>query len=138
VKKVHLESVKATLGFQDLVDEKIADPKNRNYALLLTDTVLVGKSQQGAAYLTDAPREFEKICFFFKDEEEEVKASVSAKPSPVKEVRATKSAVLKTKLRAEVRVCLWIVKSWSLMINGRMKMRRRQRRITDVHFCKNA
>ena len=89
-------SVNLSIGFSDLK----LDNGDR-YALLLADTVLVSPS--GASYLTDAPRDFRMISFFFKDDDEDAQEEAVKKEKAPVSTRGGKSAILKTKLRAESR-----------------------------------
>ena len=59
-------TVNLSLGFQNLEvqDAKVKDKRAKVYSLLLSDTVVVG--EQEAGYLTDAPRKYKEVSFFFK------------------------------------------------------------------------
>ena len=87
-------SLNLVVGFQNIENSKGASSKDKVYALLLSDTVMVG--QDGGRLLTDAPKDLASTAFYFKDEEEK-------KPEKMPTPRAGKTAIMKTKLRGEGR-----------------------------------
>ncbi|KNC97903.1 chromatin-remodeling protein SPT16 [Spizellomyces punctatus DAOM BR117] len=79
------------LGFQNLENSASKDPRNRTYALLITDTVVVTTTYP--TVLTDVKKNIEEVSFEFQDEDDEkvVKSEPKAngdtprskKPAPV-------------------------------------------------------
>ncbi|KAI7889566.1 FACT complex subunit-domain-containing protein [Mucor mucedo] len=98
------------VGFSDLENPKASDPRGKNYALMLVDTVRV--TSDAAVVLTaDCSKKLNKISYFFDDEDDKAdgesdkqksKASTSSIATTVKRESAmAKSAILRSKLRNE-------------------------------------
>lgn len=87
-----------SIGFQDLENLDPEDEKNRIYALLICDTVLI-ESDSCRILTADAPSDLGQVSFFLRDENSSVKNKVQPQ-------RSTSTAILKSKLRADTRVIL--------------------------------
>lgn len=88
-----------TLGFSKLTDSA----KKREYALVLTDTVLVGATP---TLLTTKDKSRDKIAFTFEDDETAAPVKTAAEQQRLREELShneRKSAVLKSKLRGELK-----------------------------------
>ncbi|KAI9840120.1 MAG: FACT complex subunit spt16 [Thelocarpon superellum] len=88
-----------TTGFTDLDNPDPSDKKNAKYALVLTDTVRVTRSD-AVVFTADAPSDLESTSFFFKDEDEEPAPKPKEKKDPRVGAVATQN-ITKTKLRGE-------------------------------------
>jgi nucleosome binding factor SPN SPT16 subunit len=60
-------ALNVSIGFQNLDNPKVKDPKEAKYSLLLVDTVIVTKDSP--IVLTDSPKDTKHISFFIKDDE---------------------------------------------------------------------
>ncbi|CCH40657.1 hypothetical protein BN7_191 [Wickerhamomyces ciferrii] len=95
-----------TLGFQDLVNSKASDPKSKNYALQISQTVKIQHNE--AKILTDYSTDISKVSFHFQEEEDDIKKEVNElgdAPRPKREASAptANSKILKSKLRTETK-----------------------------------
>lgn len=87
------------LGLQNLENPDAKSKKAKNYALFLSDTVIV--TQDGAEALTSKPGSVTDVSFYFKSDDTEMldeENEETGKLAPV-----GKSAVLRSKLRSDVR-----------------------------------
>ena len=87
-------------GFTDIEDKQAQDKKSKTYSLLVTDTIRIRRDQDPAVFTNGAASDTGAVCFFFKDEEEEVQPKKQTKKDP-KVGAVAASNITKTKLRAE-------------------------------------
>jgi nucleosome binding factor SPN SPT16 subunit len=91
------------LGLQNMTNSKTADPLNRTYAYMISDTVLV--QENDAVLLTKADKSRDDVIYAFTDEnqgQEEIKPTRRSAPDSVKVAGKKKSTVLNAKFRSEI------------------------------------
>jgi nucleosome binding factor SPN SPT16 subunit len=94
-------TLNVSIGFQNLENAKVKDPKQAKYSLLLVDTIIV--TNDTPLVLTDGPKDVKHISFFIKDDESEEEKKAPAKRSEKKGEAKSSSVFTRDRTRGQGR-----------------------------------
>ena len=91
------------IGFTGLVNKDSSDPKGKDVALFVGDTVLVNDDSSPATILTPSKKKIKNIAIFLKDEDsdDEDEEKENSLPDPTQFGRGKRTAVVDQKLRQD-------------------------------------
>jgi nucleosome binding factor SPN SPT16 subunit len=94
-------TLNVTVGFQNLENPKVKDPKEAKYSLLLVDTIVV--TNDAPIILTDSAKDSKHISFFIKDDESEEEKKPLPKRSEKKGEAKSTSVFTRDRTRGQGR-----------------------------------